>query len=69
MTTAGTGGPGGSELVSLGASILGAFLVPLVAGIALDSALRTRPVFLLVGLSLGIVAAGATFYVRIRRYL
>jgi F0F1-type ATP synthase assembly protein I len=69
MATAGTGGPGGSELVGLGASVLGAFLVPLVAGIALDGALRTRPVLLLVGLSLGIVAAGATFYVRIRRYL
>jgi F0F1-type ATP synthase assembly protein I len=61
--------PGGRELLGLGAAIAGAMIVPLVAGILLDGALRTGPVFLFIGVAVGIVAAVATAFVRIRRYL
>ena len=47
----------------------GAVVVPLVAGLLLDSALRTGPIFLLIGLALGVVGAVASVYVRFKRYL
>lgn len=57
------------DYVSLGATLAGSFLVPLLAGIGLDSLLRTSPLFLLVGLGLGILGAAATAYVRFKRIL
>jgi F0F1-type ATP synthase assembly protein I len=61
--------PGGKELLGLGAAIAGAMIVPLVAGVLLDGALRTRPVFLFIGVAVGIIAATGTAVIRIRRYL
>ena len=49
--------------------IAGALVVPLVAGLALDAALGTRPILTLVGLALGIVAAVATTIVRFKQFL
>ena len=62
-------GPSGGELAGLGIMIALAVVVPLVAGIALDGALRTSPVFLFVGLLVGIAAAGVATYTRFKRYL
>jgi F0F1-type ATP synthase assembly protein I len=56
-------------LAGVGAALAGAFIVPLVIGIALDNALHRGPLLTLVGLSLGIVAAIATGYVRFKRFL
>jgi len=53
----------------LGALIAGVVVVPLVAGLLLDSALRTGAIFLIVGLAVGVVGAAATVYVRFKRYL
>ncbi len=69
MSTAGPGSPSGADLVGLGAMAAGAVIVPLVAGLALDGVLRTGPIFLVVGLALGIAAGGAAVYMRFRRYL
>jgi hypothetical protein len=69
MTPGGGRGPSGAELAGVGAALAGAFIVPLVIGIVLDGALRVGPLLTLVGLSLGIVAAIATGYVRFRRFL
>jgi F0F1-type ATP synthase assembly protein I len=69
MTPGGGKGPSGGDLAGVGAALAGAFIVPLVLGIVLDGALRTRPLLTLVGLSLGIVAAIATGYVRFKRFL
>ena len=44
------------------------FVLPLLAGLALDAALRTGPVFLLVGVLVGIIAAIAMAFVRFKRY-
>ena len=61
--------PGGRELLGLGAAIAGAMIAPLVAGVLLDGALRTGPVFLIVGVAVGIFGAIATAYMRIKKYL
>ena len=47
----------------------GAVIVPLIAGLLLDSALRTGPIFVLVGLAVGVAGAVASVYVRFKRYL
>jgi F0F1-type ATP synthase assembly protein I len=61
--------PSGGDYLSLGATLAGAFLVPLVAGIGVDAVARTGPLFLMIGLGLGILGAAATAYVRFKRFL
>ena len=56
--TPGGRGPSGADLAGVGAAIAGAFVIPLVLGIVLDRALHSGPILTLVGLSLGIAAAG-----------
>ncbi len=43
-----------------------AVLLPLLGGVALDRALHSAPLFVLVGLFVGLVAAGAGIYVKVR---
>lgn len=62
-------GPSGAELAGLSGILAAAVLVPLIGGIALDSALRTAPLFVLVGLAVGVAAAGVAVYTRLKRYL
>ena len=46
-----------------------AFVAPMVLGVVLDRALRTSPLFVFVGLAVGILAAVAVVYARyVRRY-
>ena len=69
MAPDGSQSPSGGELLGLGAAIAGAMIVPLVAGALIDGALRTGPIFLFIGLAVGIVSATLTAILRIRRYL
>jgi F0F1-type ATP synthase assembly protein I len=69
MTPGGGQNPGSGELLGLGAAIAGAMIVPLVAGALIDGALRTGPIFLIIGVAVGIVSASVTAYMRIKRYL
>ncbi len=69
MQPAGPKSPSGYELLGVGGMVAGAVVVPLVAGLALDAALHSGPILTLIGLGLGIVAAGATLFVRFKRYL
>jgi F0F1-type ATP synthase assembly protein I len=69
MAPDGSQSPGGSELLGLGAAIAGAMIVPLVAGALIDGALRTGPIFLIIGVAVGIVGASVTAILRIKRYL
>ena len=62
-------GPRGSELVGLGVFLAGAVVIPLVAGLVVDSIVHTSPLFLFIGLVIGIAAATAGLYFRLRRYL
>jgi F0F1-type ATP synthase assembly protein I len=61
--------PSTGELVGLGVFLAGVFLVPLIVGLLLDLLLHTTPIFLMLGLLVGIIAAGAGVYTRFRRYL
>lgn len=63
------GGPRGTELIGLGIFLAGAFILPFVAGLALDALTNTSPLFLFIGLVVGIVAAGFGLYQRMKRYL
>ncbi len=53
----------------MGALVAAAVVVPLVADLLLDSALRTGAIFLIIGLAVGIIGAIAVVYVRFKRYL
>ncbi|TMC54899.1 MAG: hypothetical protein E6J20_02970 [Chloroflexi bacterium] len=69
MASSPSQGPSGAELAGLGVMLAAAFVAPMVLGVVLDGVLRTSPLFVFVGLALGIVAAVAVVYVRyVRRY-
>jgi F0F1-type ATP synthase assembly protein I len=67
----GTGGqgPSGIELFGLAFLLAAVFLVPLLLGLAIDGVVHSTPIFLLIGIVVGIVGAGATIYTRFKRYL
>jgi F0F1-type ATP synthase assembly protein I len=51
-------------------ALAAAVVVPMVLGYVVDSALRTSPLFVFVGLALGIIGAVALVYARyVRRYM
>jgi hypothetical protein len=62
-------GLSGTELIGLGVLLAAAFAIPLVAGLVVDQAAHTTPVGLLVGLVVGIAAAGFGMRAQMRRYL
>jgi F0F1-type ATP synthase assembly protein I len=67
----GTGGqgPSGIELFGLAFLLAAVFLVPLLLGLAIDGMAHSTPIFLLIGIAVGIIAAGMTIYTRFKRYL
>jgi F0F1-type ATP synthase assembly protein I len=58
--------PTGSDLAGIGLYLAGAVLVPLVAGVLLDGALHTAPVFVLIGLFVGLIAGGVAIWLKVR---
>jgi F0F1-type ATP synthase assembly protein I len=63
------GGLRGRDLAGLGGMLAGAVVVGLVAGLLVDHALGTSPVWTLVGIFVGILAAALGFWVRVRNAL
>ena len=61
-------GPTGFELMGLGATLAGALLLPLVAGIVAGDLLRS-PLWVFLGLFVGICAAGFAFYKGFKQFL
>ena len=61
-------GPTGFELMGLGALLAGALLAPLIVGFAI-SALLDSPLWVFLGLFVGIGAAGFALYKRFKQYL
>jgi F0F1-type ATP synthase assembly protein I len=61
--------PGAMAFLSMGLSAAVCVGVGLGLGILVDSALHTAPVFLLVGLALGLAAAALSVIKQIRAYL
>jgi F0F1-type ATP synthase assembly protein I len=59
----------GRDLIGLGGMLAGAVILGIVAGLLVDHAAGTSPVFTLVGLALGVVAGGLGFWFRVRAAL
>jgi len=60
--TAGNRGPTGAELASLGVFLAAVVVLPLLGGIVIDNLLHRSPVFLFIGLLIGIIAGVAVVY-------
>jgi F0F1-type ATP synthase assembly protein I len=56
----------GRDLLGLGGFLVGAVVGGLVIGLFLDAAFDTSPLFVLLGIFLGIIGAGAGFWVKVR---
>lgn len=61
-------GPTGFELIGLGAALAGSLLLPLVAGIVASDLLRS-PLWVFLGLFVGICAAASALYARFKQFL
>ncbi len=59
----------GRDLIGLGGLLVAAVVGGLVIGLLVDQAAGTSPLFVLVGLLVGIVAGAVGFWVRIRAAL
>ena len=55
----------GADLAGIGLYLAGAVLLPLIGGVLLDSALHTAPVFVLIGLFVGLVAGGIAIWLKV----
>jgi F0F1-type ATP synthase assembly protein I len=59
----------GRDLLGLGGLLVGAVVGGLVIGLLVDQAAGTSPVFVLVGMAVGIVLGGIAFWARVRAAL
>jgi len=69
QTTPGQRGPSGTELFGLGVLVAACVLLPMLAGLGVDTLLHVSPAGLLVGLIVGVALASVTVYRSYRRYL
>jgi len=53
-------------MAGIGIYLAAAVLLPLLGGVALDKALGTAPVFVLVGLVVGLAAGAAGIWLKVR---
>jgi F0F1-type ATP synthase assembly protein I len=58
--------PTGSDLAGIGLYLAGAVLLPLIGGVLLDNAFHTAPVFVLIGLFVGLVLGGIAIWLKVR---
>jgi ATP synthase protein I len=66
MTPPSNSGPSVSDLAGIGMYLAGVILLPLLGGVWLDSALHTAPVFVLIGLFVGLAAGAAGVWLKVR---
>jgi F0F1-type ATP synthase assembly protein I len=59
-------GPTGSDLAGIGFYMAAAVLIPLLIGVALDRAWHTAPLFVLIGLFVGLAAGAAGIWLKVR---
>jgi F0F1-type ATP synthase assembly protein I len=59
-------GPTGADMAGIGIYLAAAVLLPLLGGVALDKVFNTAPVFVLVGLFVGLVAGAAGIWLKVR---
>ena len=60
--------PTGADMAGIGIFFAGAVLLPLLAGVGLDKVFNTAPVFVLVGLVVGLVLGSVGLWFRIREF-
>ena len=63
-----TQGPTGADMAGVGIYFAGAALLPILGGVALDGWLHSSPVFVLIGLLVGLVAGGAAIWLKVREF-
>ena len=61
-------GPTGADLAGLGVYLAAVVLLPLLGGVALDSAWHTAPLFVLIGLFVGLAAGAAGIWLKVRDF-
>jgi F0F1-type ATP synthase assembly protein I len=61
-------GPTGGDMAGIGVYFAGSVLLPLLAGVGLDSWLHTGPVFVLIGLFVGLTAGGLAIWLKVREF-
>ncbi len=61
-------GPTGADMAGIGIYLAAAVLLPLLGGVALDKVFNTAPVFVLLGLLVGLVAGGAAIWLKVREF-
>ena len=58
--------PSVSDLAGIGMYLAAVILLPLLAGVWVDSAWHTAPVFVLIGLFVGLAAGAAGIWLKVR---
>ena len=62
-------GPSGADMAGIGIYFAAAVMLPLLGGVALDRVFGTAPVFVLVGLVVGLAAGGTAVWLKVRELL
>ncbi|HSS94998.1 MAG TPA: AtpZ/AtpI family protein [Candidatus Dormibacteraeota bacterium] len=68
MARPSSSGPTGADVAGIGFYFAGSVLLPLLAGVGLDSWLHTGPVFVLIGLLVGLVLGGVAIWLKVREF-
>ena len=61
-------GPSGADMAGVGIYFAAAALLPILGGVALDRLFDSSPVFVLIGLVVGLVAGGAAIWIKVREF-
>ncbi|TSD93897.1 hypothetical protein FOS14_21680 [Skermania sp. ID1734] len=65
----GPGQPSPRQLIGLGATLVGSVVFGLIVGWVLDAVLGTTPLFIMVGLAVGILCAVGSSVVQFRKFM
>ena len=68
MTPTPSTGPTGADMARIGIYFAAAVLLPLLGGVALDKMLHTAPVFVLVGLVVGLAAGATGIWLKVKEF-
>ena len=68
MAPPSSSGPTGADLAGLGFYLAAVVLLPLLGGVALDKAWHTAPLFVLIGLFVGLAAGAAGIWMIVRDF-
>jgi F0F1-type ATP synthase assembly protein I len=66
MAPSSSTGPTGADLAGIGFYLAAVVLIPLLGGVALDKAWHTAPLFVLIGLFVGLAAGAAGVWLKVR---